>query len=265
MSLLFTPFVFSQTKEEIKMQKKERRIQNRFIHPKSQYITVGAGFAFTSTPTIDPNKFLMRGLLMYNSGFYPIVTYERGIKNNFFAEVGYDFNRIGITLGRNFGEESSWVSTRMVDKTHFSHNLNFGGGYRVIGKNNFHFLNIHGGFYMGIASKSRKTVGDYVGTVTFTVWESEPELDYEIYRTITDYSQFSFGAYLGASVEFRVLKDVRIFVKYTQKFGIAPNFKGTYDFSSNLGLNETAKFSVGGGGGFLTAGLKIQLFRKRLK
>lgn len=262
----FVPFIFSQTKEEIKSNKKKQRIEKRYIHPQSKYISVSAGWAFSSTHTKDPNNFLQQGLVMGNNNYFPNIMYEHGIKNNFFGEIGYDYTRQGIRMTRNMGDNLSWSSYGRFDPKHSSHNVILGAGYRVVGKNNYHFLNLHGGMFFSFSNRSKQTMNPLLGGyATYDISEPNNELNYQIYSKLNSYSSFTFGPYIGISKEFRIAKDVRLFVKYIHRFGLISNFSGTYSFSDNLNFDKEATYNVRGGGGFISGGLKVLLFKKKLQ
>ncbi|MGM0477812.1 MAG: hypothetical protein ACQERC_01220 [Bacteroidota bacterium] len=262
---LSTTNLFSQSADSIKSAKKNERIQKRYIHPKSKYISVSAGFAFTSTYTKDPNNFLKTGPVMMNNHYFPNIKYEHGVGNNFFIETGYEFGRIGINMGREMKEDEYWDEYSRMVHDHNNHIFLFGGGYRVIGKNNFHFLNIHAGIFLGFSNKNQSDMKNFMnGSATYDIEEYPTGLDYQIERTIKTYSRFSFGPYIGLSHEFRLSSDVRFIIKYVQRFGLNPNFSGTYSFSDNLNFEQSATFQVRGGGAFISGGLKILLFKGKL-
>lgn len=261
----FVPTLFSQSADSIKLAKKNERIQKRYIHPKSKYISVSAGWNFASTYTNDPNNFLKQGLVMGNNSYFPSVIYEHGIKNNFFGEVGYDYTKLGIRMSRDMGNGKAWSRYWRYHPKHSNHNLKIGGGYRVIGKNNFHFLNVHGGFFFSFSNKSNEHIYPIVNqTATYSISEPSTNLNYQIEHTLESYSRFSFGPYIGISKEIRLSEDVRFFVKYIHRFGLNSHFSGTYVFSDNLNFDQDATYNVRGGGAFISGGLKILLFKKKL-
>jgi hypothetical protein len=260
----------AQNSDSIK-EKKQIKSQKRYIHPQSKYISVSAGWQFNATHTRDPNGFF-DALTMVNNGIFPNITYEHGIRNNFFAEIGYDHTRKVIGLSRDMGDEQKWsmsggfFANYKPFRGHLSHNLNLGSGYRVIGKNNFHFFNIHGGIFLGVSNKSQSDMSPFIGNkATYTKSEEHTGLNYQIERTVTDYAMVSFGTYLGVSKEIRLSDEVRFFVKYIHRFGLNPTFRGTYSvISDDLDLNQDMSFRTFGGGALITGGLKILLFKNKL-
>lgn len=238
--------------------KDKQKINKRYIHPKSKFISVSAGIAFTSTHTIDPNNFIKSGFVMMNNHYFPNINYEHGIGNNLFFETGYEFGRIGINLGRQKTKDDSWDKYTRVTPDHNKHQLQFGMGYRLIGKNNFHFLNFHAGVFSGFSNNKNSELNAMLESVaTYTIEETTTGLNYQIERTINTYSRFLIGSYIGVSHELRLSKEVRLVFRYNHRFGFNSLLSGTYVFSENLSFSEDATFNVRGGGAFISAGLKI--------
>lgn len=261
--LVFSFALFSQNSNDIKETKKEKRIEKRFIHPQSKYISVSGGIGFTSTHIKDPNNFLMEGLLMTNNTYFLNVMYEHGIRNNFFAEVGYNYIGQGMSMGRDMGDDNTWTT---YDKLYHNHDFQFGAGYRVINSNNFNFINLHAGLFIGFSNTKKSELPIQVGdSPTYTIYESHTNYNYQIVRRIDSYSRVSFGPYVGVSKDIRLSHNVRIFVKYVHRFGLNANLKGTMVLTSDeMTFDDVATFKVRGGGAFISAGLKIFLFNRNL-
>src|SRR5690554_1749412 len=243
---LFSFSIFSQNSEEVKQAKKLERIEKRFIHPQSKYISVSGGIGFTSTHIKDPNDFLMDGLLMTNNTYFLNVMYEHGIRNNFFAEVGYNYIGQGMSMGRDMGDDNTWTR---YDKLYHNHDLQFGAGYRMINSNNFNFINLHAGLFIGFSNTKKSELPIQVGdSPTYTIYESNTNYNYQIVRIIDSYSRVSFGPYVGVSKDIRLSHNVRIFVKYVHRFGLNANLKGTMSLTSNdMTFNDVATYKVRGG------------------
>ncbi|MCC5924798.1 MAG: hypothetical protein JJT77_13525 [Crocinitomicaceae bacterium] len=241
-------------------EKETQKVDKRYVHPKSKFISVSAGIAFTSTHTMDPNNFIKSGFVMMNNHYFPNINYEHGLGNNLFFETGYEFGRIGINLGRQMTEEDSWDEYTRFVIDHNKHLLHVGMGYRLIGKNNFHFLNFHAGVFSGFSNNKNSELDAMLESpATFTIEEAPTGLDYQIERIINDYSRFLIGSYIGVSHELRLSKEVRLVFRYNHRFGFNSLLSGTYVFSENLNFSENATFNVRGGGAFISAGLKILL------
>lgn len=247
--LLVSNHVISQIDEDLKIEK-------RFIHPRSKYLTFSAGWGFTSILVKDPNHFLTEGVLMQNNTYLPQLMYEHGIANNFFGELGYSFIHQGVFYGRKLDVKSFSSYYRFFG----NHTIQIGIGYRVITKNNLHFFNIHGGIFAGIANRKINNL-----PIEYSVDRLDFFTNYK-YTTLmrlNDFNSLAFGAYLGISKEIRLSKDVRFFLKGIQLFGMRSILSGTIELSSDEidFINEPASFEVRSGGFLLTAGLKIQLFK----
>lgn len=260
----FLLFALSTNAQDIAT-KKEKRIEKRFIHPNSKYVSVSGGFGFSSSYTKDPNNFLESGLNMRNNYYFPNLSYEHGIGRQLFLETTYEIGKVSLSMGRTYGEQNSWSETTRFLKNHNLHYLQLGAGYRVTGKNNFHFVNVHGGIFFAVSNRDNSDLAFLLsGTANIQVIEEDPFLQYEIIRSVQSYSRFTFGPYLSVSKEIRIAQEVSLFVKYTQRFGLNSIFEGTYSFSDNLNLTNDATFKVTGGGGFLSFGLKVLLNKNKL-
>lgn len=242
--------------------KKSLRIEKRYIHPKSKYLSFSAGWGFTSILVNDPNNFLTEGLKLRNNTYLPNIMYEHGIANNFFAEVGYSYTRQGVFFARevNGSGGSSYFGL------YHSHDAILGGGYRLIAKNNIHVLNFHAGFCMGFADETER-FADLPLSFGNTQKDIITNAKYEVKVKVNHFSSISIGPYLGISKEFRLSKDIRFFAKYIQRFGLNTTMSGEMVLTSDEidFVDEPATFKVRDGGAFVTFGLKILLFQNKLK
>lgn len=251
----------------------QKRIQKRYISPQAKYISISGGWIFNNTHTKDPNHFF-EPLTSVNNGIFPNITYEHGIKNNFFAEISYDFTKQNVSFKHKIDDKRNWsysFNFASFDNEYFnsqkSHNLNIGGGYRIIGKNNFHFLNIHAGLFVGISNRSNRFMEDYLGNefnLYRTDYNNNQNKDYQIITKIDNYSQFSFGSYLGLSTEFRLSDRIRFIIKYVHRFGFVPIFKGSLQVVENdKYFDHKSNFKYFGGGSMISGGLKILLSKEQ--
>lgn len=234
------------------------RATKRFVHPKSKYLTFSAGFGFTSTVTKDPNNFLLQGILMRNNTFVPEIRYEQGIKNGIFAEIGLAQIGQGILQKVRLGDDE----LSFYRGFYKSYYLDFGAGYRLKNANNFHFANFHGGFFLSVTNANRSNIPDEYGVLV-----TDNNFNSTLVTTnILKFQPIGFGSYVGVSKDFRLSKDIRFFIKYIQRFGFVNNLSGTFDLSSQSTNFDAgaASFKVTGGGAFITGGLKILLFKKKL-
>lgn len=254
------PTIFSQKGENDASLKKKQRIEKRYIHPKSKYLSISGGWGFTSTHVKGPSGFLNQGLIMQNNTYLPNIMYEHGLKSYFFAEIGYSYIGQGISNKRMV----DGVGGGSYSKFYSNHDVQLGIGYRVINKNNYHFLNAHAGLFVGFANEQLENLPM---TSNHTRIDHTTNSEYLLTRSITNFHPVSFGPYLGVSKELRLSKDVRFFVKYVQRFGLNATMSGTFELSSDeIDFdNDISSFKVRGGGAFITGGLKILLFKKKLE
>lgn len=266
LTMFFSFSVFSQTYDKIELTKKEERKIKRYIHPQSKYISVSAGFGFTSTHIKDPNNFLSEGLIMQNNTYFPNVMYEHGIRDGFFAEAGYSYIGQGISLKRDYSENSSWGYYR---KHYSNHDIQLGIGYRLANSNNFNFFNLHAGMFFGVSNMKSNDVKNFKeGTATISVSENvenTANLNYQLVETTNSFSRLSVGPYLGLSKDIRLSSKVRIFVKYVHRFGLNANIDNSIKIvSDNMTFDDKVSVKVRGGGAFISGGLKISVFSNKL-
>lgn len=259
LSLYLVAFAFTYGQNGEFEEKKIEKIQKRQIDPNSKFLHISGGFAFTSTYTKDPNKFLKTGAVMQNNHYIPNLFYEHSLSEKHFLELGYEFGKIGINLGRQMNKTAYWGK---YSSFLLNHTFLFGTGYRLIGKNKFHYLNFHAGLFFGISNKTKSEFIDHFNNPRIHyITEVPTNLNYQIQQNLEKYSRISFGPYIGISHDFRLSTDVHLFIKYVHRFGLNPILSGSYIFSENLNLDKNASFQVKGGGAYLTGGLKIRLFK----
>lgn len=195
---------------------------------------------------------------MQNNTYVPTFSYEHGIGNNLFAEIGYSRIGQGIFYERKVDQQSFSGYYSLFS----SHNIQLGVGYRVINKKNFNFFNLHGGIFVGIANQKIDNLPREYNRVNL---DFITNYEYTITSVVSDFQPLAFGAYLGISKEIRLSKDVRMFIKCVQQFGVIPLLSGTFGLSSSQidFVDEPATYKVRSGGTLITGGLKIQLFRKK--
>jgi len=260
-ALLFGVFilsVFSQPIDNFELTNKSKKSLKRYIHPKSKYITISGGFGFTATHIDDPNYFLNQGIIMFNTTYVPTLTYEHGVKDNFFVETAYSYIGQGISRKRIVNE----VGNGSYEGLYSNHDFQLGLGYRVINANNFNFFNVHGGLFLGFANSKLTGLPIRYG---FLENDAVTQHDYYIRINILHFSPISVGPYLGISKEIRLSEEIRFFAKYVYRFGLNSTMKGTMEFESqDLVFNHDATFNVKGGGAFISGGFKVLLFKNKL-
>lgn len=256
---------FSQSIENIDLTKKERNKIKRYIHPKTKFISISAGLGFTSTNFKDPNNFFINGMILQNNTTFPNITYEHGIRDNFFAEIGYNFIGQGVTIGRKIDEDVSFSYYRNY---YSNHDIQLGIGYRVITENNFNLFNLHAGLFIGVSNLNKLRFNELIkDTAYISVNEPQTNEKYLIIDNINSLSRISFGPYLGLSKDIRISKNVRLFFKYVHRFGLSKTLDGSIRvFNGPMNFNPIteATYNMRGGGAFISGGIKISIFSRNL-
>lgn len=235
----------------------QSKAEKRYVHPKAKYISISSGWGFSSVNLKGANNFLQQGVSMRRSSFIPELRYEHGIKNNIFAEIGYLSFVHGFTLSRIVNEMMNTSYERLYRNNEF----NFGLGYRLFGKNNYHILNFHSGLFFGFTNRELSAIPDYFSR---SMHDMETNEIFNINISVLNKNQFSFGPYVGISKELRLSRDVRLFLKYTHRFGLIKSFNATFDLSSETISvpQEQGTIKMNSGGSVITAGIKIEILRK---
>lgn len=246
---------FAQTIDTIET-KQQAKYKARFIHPRAKYLAVSGGFSYINTFINDQNSFFNNGSTQINNSNAFFLVYEHGIKNNLFAEFGYSFFESGLTVKRmvrDVGFASYAGLTR-------NHQFQLGGGYRIITSKRIHLLNIHSGLFIGFLNDQ---ISDNFQSVDYKNVDptTSQEISYNFINKKTE--RISIGTYISLSKEFRLSKQVRFFVKYTQQIGFNNIFEGEINLeSTSIPFNYNAKYRVRNSGGLIGFGLKIQLNNK---
>lgn len=236
---------------------RQTKAQKRFIHPKSKYFVASFGWAFTGNRINDPTGYSRNGMHFANSSFIPETRYEHGLVKNFFLEAGF------ANYARPFIQE--WSLNELGSSTrkgaNFFNEINIGVGYRIVGVNNFNFVNIHGGFFTAWSGKQSFEEGDEFGNQVSPWLVNGDAVVYQY--TITETNNNHFGAYLGVSKDLRLSQSVLLFGKYTYRYGFSDVTAGSFDVfvNSNPSDYEPGRFELGLGGHFVTMGLKILIHK----
>lgn len=121
--LLLTVNSFSQdtlVESELVLTKKERRIEKRYVHPKSVFIQAGSSIFANKVKISKETDVLQRIFFVYRALTFSLKA-EIGTKNNFFYEIGCNFNRYDeFYILKNIGF--------LTAKRQAFNSLNFHGG-----------------------------------------------------------------------------------------------------------------------------------------
>jgi hypothetical protein len=231
------------------------RKANRFIDPKSTFLNFSGGLGVgMNLVESDPGSTLMKGGF---AAFLPRISVEKGLKKNFYAEIGFhsqrfwDVTKFDINYSGSFGSDAF-----------YAYQLSFGGAYRWILKNNYNVLNIHSGFTVGYQNEKNLDNGPSSwggGSLALGTFGNEVYLiQYDSQTRIKSNVLASY--YLGLSKDFRIVNNFYLSLSYRQQFGLIKASETTYNYSGlNVPTTEGAKTKINGTSRDFQLGFKIKL------
>lgn len=237
---------------DYKTAKIEYKKQKRYIHPESMYVSLTGGIGYVKSYADDPNGFISDS---YGESLSTRLIIEKGIKKNFFVEAGYqllEYN--GSMQFRN----PSGTSSR---NDYFTHQLNIGAGYRVIGKRkNYHFFNLHTGLSIGlIPEKKGATIEGGNASMSMGTNLYNYTLSYSYQTEIL--SSILFAPYIGISKDFRLTKNMFISLVYRYQHGLNKLSKRSiiYQNSEEYTTPQSATNYMNGTEHTIQVGLKFKI------
>jgi hypothetical protein len=229
--------------------KKIARKERRFIDPKSMFVNVSAGLGYGKTIVEnDPNGALMNHGA---SSFLPRVAFEKGIKNQFYWELGYHSQLFWDVQKFSFVKYSYSASG-----TFYAHQFSGGGLYRWILPNHYNILNFHAGLTFGFHTDkgSSKASGNYSG-----VSDGNP-FSFQYTSTSLVHSNVLFSVYYGVSKDFRIVNNLYLSLSYRQQLGLIKAYETTYAYSGlNLPYTEGVRTKINGTSKDFQIGLKMKI------
>lgn len=224
----------------------------RFIHPQSLFVSVLGGIGFAKSFAED-NNVIQDDLGEALSGRIMV---EKGFKNNFFFEAGYQF----FEYNSSFSLSKHSFSFSINES--FTHQFNLGAGYRVIGKQkNYHYLNLHAGLSIGFipmrkgqttwsTDENTGSIGNITNPYIFT-YSTEGEI----------MSSFIIAPYVGISKDFRITESMFITLLYRYQHGLNNISKRevTYQDNDEYTAPQTANTYMNGTEHTIQLGLKFKI------
>jgi hypothetical protein len=241
-------------KVDSKTAKKLLKKENRFINPQSSFLAISGGIGVGGTKVSkDPNGILMK--YGYPS-FLPRISYEKGIKSNFYWELGIHSQLFWNVTKFSFNKYESYGSG-----VFYAAQLSGGGIYRWILKNNYNVINIHSGVTFGFHTKRNSENGLYSsasGGMNGSINGNPVVFNY--YEVSSIKSNILTSLYLGFSKDFRIVNNFYLSLSYRQQFGLYKVFESTYNYNGlNIPTTIGAKTKITGSSKDFLIGFKIKL------
>ena len=232
-----------------KSAKKAARKNRRYIDPKSMFINASAGLGYgKSIIENDPNgAFVSQGA----ASFLPRLAFEKGIKNQFYWELGYHSQLFWDVQKFSFVKYNYSALS-----TFYAHQLSGGALYRWILPSHYNVLNFHAGLTCGFHTDNGYSEG---GGNFSGVSEGIP---FSIQYTSTSkiHSNVLFSFYYGFSKDFRIVNNLYLSLSYRQQIGLIKVFETTYTYSGlNLPYTEGVRSQINGTSKDFQLGLKVKI------
>jgi hypothetical protein len=229
--------------------------ENRFIEPKSTFISLAGGLGIgMNLIESDPGSTLMKSGF---ASFLPRISIEKGLKNNFYGEIGFHSQTFWDVSKFNVYEYGSSGGNAF-----YAYQLSVGGLYRWTLKNNYNVLNFHSGFSIGYHNARNLENGlsswGSGGVSSGTIGNEVFHIEYNSQSRIK--SNVLASCYLGVSKDFRIVNNFYFTMNYRQQFGLIKASEATYNYSGlNVPTTEGARMKINGTSRDFQLGFKIKL------
>lgn len=226
----------------------------RFIHPQSLFVSVLGGIGFAKSYAEDNNNVIQDDL---GQALSARIMVEKGFKNNFFFEAGYQL----FEYNGSFSLESN-ISGSFSSNDYFTHQFNFGAGYRVIGsRKNYHYFNLHAGLSTGFIPLRKGQTAATVEEGGLSIGTNLSSYTF-MYSTETEIlSSFIIAPYVGISKDFRITESMFITLLYRYQHGLNDISKReiTYHDSDEYTTPQTTNTFMNGTEHSIQLGLKFKI------
>ncbi len=238
-----------------KSARKATKKELRYIDPKSSFLSVSSGFGIgLTTVKDDPNGVLVKGGY---PGFLARITYEKGIKNNLYWEIGVHSQQFWDVSKFSFDRYGS--SGSMAFR---AYQISYGAMYRWILKNNYNVINFHAGLTAGVHFQRNSFNGAYgSGGGTFSGNYDGNQINFTYNQVGKVKSNLLGSVYVGLSKDFRIVNKFYLTLNYRHQFGFINAIESTYSYSGNTVPTTTnAKTKINGTSNDFQIGFKLKLF-----
>jgi hypothetical protein len=229
--------------------------ENRFIDSKSTFISFAGGLGIgMNLIESDPGATLMKSGF---ASFLPRISIEKGLKNNFYGEIGFHSQTFWDVSKFNVYEYGSSGGNAF-----YAYQLSVGGLYRWTLKNNYNVLNFHSGFSIGYHNARNLENGlsswGSGGVSSGTIGNEVFHIEYNSQSRIK--SNILASCYLGVSKDFRIVNNFYFTMNYRQQFGLIKASEATYNYSGlNVPTTQGARMKINGTSRDFQLGFKIKL------
>lgn len=260
LSLSFSLAGFSQgekTKEEIKLERKNKRIAKRFIHPKSMFLSLGLGLNLHNIKMSEENDYFHRRAKDLETMFS--LDLDIGHKDNYYLETGLDYNRY-----RYFYRTKSGQGFNFYNGQGFEALKLFGGyGKRIILKNsNINFINVSAGVSLSVNLKRKRPSSfmDYV--------EGQYDERFVLSQKYATTKNRVFpSVYVGLNKDIRIYRKLYLFLDYKFDLGFISTFEQEFEYYDINNPSEITQVinKINGTGQTFSIGIKTRFLAKKYR
>ena len=247
------------SKAEKKLIRKNKRIEKRYVHPKSVFFQYTAGFNVNKLRFSEESEHFERNL-RYLTFFNYSIEIEIGTKNDFFYEIGSSLREY------KYGYSYKPFAFYEAHPTYFGVFNIFGGyGKRIIlKKNNLNIINIQIGASISINFNPIIEIPDY--TDEHLVYHGNSDYTVKQDRSIHNNRVFP-TLYIGLTKDIRFSRRFYLTLNYRYDQGIISTYKQRFEIYKNSNPNEitTIYNHFRGTAHSFSIGLKHRFLAKKYK
>lgn len=229
--------------------KKLYRKEIRYIDPKSTFIALYGGMGFGTNRLSDQGGHLKHGTF---ATFVPRLTVEKGIAKNYFAEAGFHYATYWSTMR---------TPVSMFGSVAFdAYQLSIGAGKRIITKNNYNIINLHAGLSFGMTNLQKGLSATSYIAYTYSDSTSNGIQQHAFSSYSEDYVSRTFltSAYIGASKDFRLVRNFYLSLSYRFNQGFYSVYEQRIDYTFD-GNATKARISLNGSSHIYQLGFKLKV------
>jgi hypothetical protein len=246
------------TKEEIKLERKNKRISKRFVHPKSVFIKTSLGAGFSKMKFSEKTEYFNRSFRKFGALYLSIET-EIGTKSDFFYELGLNLRNYSYTFSV---KDNDWSEKNPRNIGGF---LIYGGyGKRIsLRESKINIVNVQAGLSFFILSKHYD-----LGSIEPPTINHEFNFDYVLLQeNIKIQNRIIPTFYLEVSKDVRLYKRFYFTMNYRYDLGFMSLYKQKFVFYKKSNPNEvtTVYNHFKGTAHSFSVGLKYRFLPKKFK
>lgn len=224
------------------------RKEKRFIDPKSTFAGISGGYYVNMNKLTSGGEGFISKYSRRQTGSVQLWL-EQGLKKGWYAEAGYS----GAIYKAGFNIDG--VQVYFAHKTFGVSQLYAGMGKRLIGKNNYPWLNISAGVGINAHTLS-KGISDSIWGARYTYPNNDTSFYFESNHSVV--RKVFPTLHLGVSKDFQITKTLYFSVAYRLQLGLATVSEQMISYREEDNVDKKAVVSLNGTSHSLQFGLKYR-------